>query len=152
MRIAAEVAAASAAMCALNRDASAAALRHGVTGATDVTGFGLAGHAAALARESRLTLEIDAAALPLLPGALELAGHFQAGGLKANRREFEPRIEYAGTPDEARAALLFDPQTSGGLLLLVPEERARALLAELPAARVIGRSLPPRDRPLLVRA
>ena len=144
-------AAAAVSMTALNRDASEAALRHGVTGATDVTGFGLAGHAAALARESGLTLEIEAAALPLLPGALELAPRFQSSGLKANRREFEPRIEYAGTPEEGLEPLLFDPQTSGGLLLLVPAEQAAALLASLPDARAIGRAVARRERALLVR-
>ena len=95
----------------------------GVTAATDVTGFGLLGHAATIARESRLTLEIDASALPLLPGARDLAPRFQPGGLKANRRAFEPRVEYQGRPDETLAVLLFDPQTSGGLLLLVPEAK-----------------------------
>ena len=145
-------AAAAEAMVTLNRAASEAALRHGVTGATDVTGFGLAGHAAALARESGLTLEIDLARLPLLPGALDRAERFQAGGLKANRREFEPRVEYSDTPDPARAALLFDPQTSGGLLLLVPEASVPALLGELTAAWEIGRAVPARARPLLVRA
>ena len=98
----AEAAEASAAsMRTLNRAAAEAALRHGVTAATDVTGFGLAGHAAAIARESRLTLEITSSALPLLPGVLELALRFQAGGLKANRRAFEPQLEYQGTLDEA---------------------------------------------------
>jgi selenide,water dikinase len=134
------VASATAAMKALNREASMAALRHGVTGATDVTGFGLIGHAAALAREGRLTIEIDAAALPLLPGARELVLRFQSAGLGANRRAFEPQVAYRGEPDPAVAALLFDPQTSGGLLLLVPETAAEALLAELPGAIAIGRS------------
>jgi selenide,water dikinase len=144
-------AAAATSMAQLNRAASEAALRHGVTGATDVTGFGLAGHAAAVARESRLTLEIDARALPLLPGTLELAPRFQAGGLKANRREFERQVDYVGRLDEALAAVLFDPQTSGGLLLLVPPDEAQDLLAELPGARTIGRSTAPSSRPILVR-
>jgi len=143
-------AAAARSMAQLNREASEAALRHGVTGATDVTGFGLAGHAAGIARESRLTLEIDARALPLLPGTLELAPRFQAGGLEANRREFERQIDYLGRLDEALAALLFDPQTSGGLLLLVPPGEAEDLLAELPGACTIGRSTAPSSRPIRV--
>ena len=112
-------------MATLNAAASEAAVRLGVRGATDITGFGLAGHAAALARESGLTLEIEAASLPVLPGVLDLAPSFQAGGLKANRREFEPRIEHAGAIDERLRPLLFDPQTSGGLLLLVPPDSRR---------------------------
>lgn len=146
------VAAATLQMAALNRRASEAALAHGVTGVTDITGFGLLGHAAAIARESRLTLEIEASALPVLPGALELAPRFQAGGLKANRREFEPRVDYRGAPGEALLALLYDPQTSGGLLLLVPAAEVNGLLAELPTARCVGRALSPGAKPLIVRA
>ena len=145
-------AAAARAMAELNRRGSEAALAHGVTGATDITGFGLLGHAAAVARESRLTLEIEAGALPILPGALALAERFQAGGLKANRRAFEPRVEYRGTSGESLRALLYDPQTSGGLLLLVPAAQVDALLADLPSARRIGRALPPGPKPLIVRA
>jgi selenide,water dikinase len=133
------VAAATLAMATLNRDAAAAALRHAVRAATDITGFGLVGHAAAIARQSRVSLELRVADLPLLPGALELAPRYQPGGLKANQREFEPSIEFHAEPDAARRALLFDPQTSGGLLLPVPAERAAGLLAELPGARLIGR-------------
>ena len=144
------VAASTLSMAALNRAASEAALRHGVRCATDVTGFGLVGHAAAVARESHVTLEIEAAALPVLPRALELAPSFQAGGLKANRRQFEPDVDYAARPDEATAALLYDPQTSGGLLLFVPADRAGALRAELPDARRIGRAVPAGKRPIVV--
>jgi len=118
-------------------------VRHGLRAATDVTGFGLIGHAVALARESQLTLEIEARLLPLLPEALALAPRFQPRGLQANRRQFEPRVEYRGALDPALAALLFDPQTSGGLLLLTPARVLSALLAELPGAVAIGRSQPP---------
>ncbi len=146
------LAASTASMRALNRAAAEAALRHGVGGATDVTGFGLVGHAAAIARESRLTLEIRSAALPLLPGVLDLAERHQAGGLAANRIAFEPQLAYEGALDERQRALLFDPQTSGGLLLLVPEPSVAALLAELPGARAIGRSSERGGSALVVRA
>ena len=139
-------------MLRLNREAAEAALAHGVTAATDVTGFGLAGHAATIARESRLTLEIELKALPLLPGALELAEQFLAGGLKANRKAFEPRVEYGGRAEAARKALLYDPQTSGGLLLLVPEAEVPALLARVEGARVVGRARSAGTRPLVVRS
>jgi selenide,water dikinase len=79
-----------------------------------------------------------------------LALEFQAGGLKANRRQFEPLLTYATEPEEALKALLFDPQTSGGLLLLVPEESTAALLAELPKARAIGRARPAGEKPLVI--
>jgi selenide, water dikinase len=139
-------------MVALNRQAAKSALAHGVTVATDVTGFGLLGHAAAVARESRLALEIDADALPILPGVLALAPRFQPGGLHANRGEFEPRVSYEGRPADALDALLYDPQTSGGLLLLVPAPEAAAVLAEVEGARVVGRCLPAGPKPLIVRA
>jgi selenide, water dikinase len=135
-------------MATLNRIPAAVARRHGVRAATDITGFGLAGHTAGVARESHLTLEIRLADLPLLPGARELSARYQPAGLKANRRQFEPLVEDTAVPDDAVRALAYDPQTSGGLLLLVPEAMAGALLADLTLARVIGRAVPPRARPL----
>ncbi|HEY7410785.1 MAG TPA: selenide, water dikinase SelD [Vicinamibacteria bacterium] len=133
------VAEATRVMLALNRDAAEAAARHGVRAATDVTGFALVGHALNVARHSALTLEIEVEALPWLPGALDLALRFQPGGLKANRRAYEGSVG-GSAGDERRRALLFDPQTSGGLLLLVPPGHAAGLLAELPEARRIGRA------------
>jgi selenide,water dikinase len=135
-------------MATLNRIPAAVAQRHGVRAATDITGFGLAGHAANIARESHLTLELRLADLPLLPGARELSARYQAAGLKANRRQFEPLVADTAAPDEALRLLAYDPQTSGGLLLLVPEEAADALLADLTLARAIGRAVPSRERPL----
>ena len=148
----ASVLASTESMKQLNREAAEAALAHGVEAATDVTGFGLAGHAAGIARESGLTLEIELKSLPLLPGALELAERFQAAGLKANRQAFEPRVEYGGRAEPARQALLYDPQTSGGLLLLVPEAEVPALVARVAGARVIGCTRSAGPRPLVVRA
>jgi len=142
------VAAATRSMATLNRIPAVVAQRHGVRAATDVTGFGLLGHALNLARESRLTLEIRTADVPLLPGAAALALDFQAGGLKANRIEFAPRVAEVGDLSESLRALLYDPQTSGGLLLLVPAPAAEALLADLPLARAIGRAIPGAERPL----
>jgi selenide,water dikinase len=137
-------------MATLNRAASEAALANGVRAATDITGFGMVGHAAAIARESRVSLELRLFELPLLPGARELALRFQAAGLKANRKHWEGQLADRAAPDEARRALLFDPQTSGGLLMLVPESAAAALLEALPEARVIGRVLPPAATPLVL--
>ena len=142
--------AATRSMETLNRAASEVALRHGASAATDITGFGLVGHAAGIARESHVTLELRARDLPLLPHALDLAARFQPGGLKANRKEFEPLVEYAHVPDEALRALLFDPQTSGGLLLAVPAASLAAVLAEVAEARAIGRVLPAGARRLVI--
>jgi len=142
------VAAASAVMMETNRAAAEAALRHGVRAATDVTGFGLLGHAAAIARESGVCLEIEAGALPLLPGVLELVPGFQPGGLRANQKAFAALVEGLDGVAEELQPLLFDPQTSGGLLLLVEEAQTAGLMAELKQARVIGRALPAGTRPL----
>jgi selenide, water dikinase len=137
----AALAAATRSMLTLNRIPAEVAVRHGVRAATDVTGFGLTGHAFALARESGVTLEIEVAWLPLLPGARELAG-FQPAGLRANRARFEPEILYSGEPEEALRAMAFVPETSGGLLLSVPAGSAEAVLQELPEAVRIGRVTP----------
>jgi selenide,water dikinase len=146
------VAASTLSMAALNRAASEAAVRLGVRAATDVTGFGLVGHATTLARESGISLEIDARRLPLLPRALELAPRFQPRGLGANRRQFEPGVRHEGALDPVLEALLFDPQTSGGLLLLVAEAQAGALLGELQNARAVGRAVPKGSAAIIVRA
>ena len=135
-------------MATLNRIPSVVARRHGVRAATDITGFGFAGHTANVARESHLTIESRLADLPLLPGARDLSARYQPAGLKANRRQFEPLVDDTAAGDEALRALVYDPQTSGGLLLLVPEEAAAALLADLSLARAIGRAIPSRGRPL----
>jgi len=146
------VEAASGSMMALNREASETALAHGVRGATDVTGFGLVGHAVTLARHSGLTLEIDAAQIPVLPGAEELATRYAPAGLAANERAFAPDIGYRGTLADGRRLLLHDPQTSGGLLLLVPADRVGAVLSSLPLAKAVGRAVASGPKPLIVQA
>ena len=144
------IAEATASMATLNARAADEALRHGAHAATDITGFGLLGHALNVARESHVTLEIRALALPVLDGAQDLAERYQAGGLKANRQQFEPHVEWRLRPKPALEALLFDPQTSGGLFLLVPEGQSAALVASLPGARIVGQVLEPGPRPLVV--
>jgi selenide,water dikinase len=99
-----------------------------------------------------VTLCFRAADLPLLPGARDLALTHRPGGLGANQRQFEPQVAYPeGAPDDALRALLYDPQTSGGLLLAVPEENAEALLRDLTQARAVGKTEPRGERPLVVR-
>lgn len=136
----AHLAAAVASMRRLNR-AAAAAMRavgigpEGVHAATDVTGFGLLGHAVEMAEASDLALHLDAAALPLLPGAREYAEAGQSpGGAGRNRAHFAPQVRLDDERvDRALAALLWDPQTSGGLLIAVAEAAAPRLAAELAA-------------------
>ena len=119
----------------LNREAAQIAVRHGVRGATDITGFGLLGHAFELARASGVGLELHAPGLPLLSGALGYAeaGVFP-GGSTDNHAHFGPSVEFdAGLPLPWQM-LLFDAQTSGGLLLSVPDESLDALLEDLHAS------------------
>jgi selenide, water dikinase len=146
----AAVEAATRSMATLNRIPAAVAGRFRVRAATDITGFGLIGHALGVARQSQVTLEIRADDLPLLPEALALASTYQPGGLKANRRAYEDQVLYRRRPVAEREAMLYDPQTSGGLLLLVPPQELEALLAELPNARTIGRAHARGERPLEV--
>lgn len=122
----AAVAAATASMLELNREGCAAIREAGAHGATDVTGFGLLGHAREMALASGVTLEIDAGAIPLLEGALEYArAGAQPGGLKSNREFVACDVDRSRVEDDALYALLCDPQTSGGLLASV--ERANGL-------------------------
>lgn len=112
-----------------------------VSACTDVTGFGLLVHAAEMAGKDR-TLVIDADSLPLLPGALEYAAEFMATAAgQRNRNHMAEAADMRGV-DAARQEVLFDPQTSGGLLISVPCSHAEALLAAIrkddPAAAVIG--------------
>ena len=133
------VRASSISMSRLNRIPAELARRYKAHAATDITGFGLVGHSAGLARESRVGLEIEVRSLPVLPGALELAADNQSAGLKANHRQFADLVERVEEIDAARLTLVYDPQTSGGLLLSLPPDRAEALLLELKDARRIGR-------------
>jgi len=115
-----------------------------VKGATDVTGFALLGHAWEMACASKVTIEIEANAVPLLPGALELASEgMLTSGDKTNREYIGTDVEIAASVDQNLVKLLFDPQTAGGMLIAIPEAKAEALLANLkpnyPRAEIIGR-------------
>jgi selenide,water dikinase len=126
-----------------------------VRGATDVTGFGLIGHAWELARGSQATLQIDSARVPLIPGALDLARQgLLTSGDKTNRTYVGPDIDMARRVSEDLVRLLFDPQTAGGMLISIESARADAMLAELsrsyPAAAVIGSVLPKSEYSIVV--
>jgi selenide,water dikinase len=116
----------------LNRDAARLALENGARAATDVTGFGLAGHAWNLARESRLRLELRFDALPVHAGFFELVrAGVSTGCTPRNSSHAAPHVELRHPLAGEQAELLYDPQTSGGLLVAVPPERAAAYLAAL---------------------
>ncbi len=129
-------------MSALNRSASEAALRHEVHAATDVTGFGLLGHAHEMAAASKVSLRIDSAQAEALPGALEYAAlGFLPGGLKRNAEFVSGCVEFAASASEAVRNLLLDPQTSGGLLLSVEAKDAPSLLRSLSERNVPAREI-----------
>jgi selenide,water dikinase len=126
------VAAAVDSMTALNASASEAALAAGVQAATDVTGFGLLGHLHRMLTASGVAARLTAAAVPLLPGAADLAAAgMVSGGTKANTARISPFTRMHPAVPADRAVLLYDAQTSGGLLLAAPPATAAALLADL---------------------
>lgn len=137
---AASVAAAEEQMLRLNRGACEAMLRFDVHGCTDVTGFGLIGHAREMALASGVTLEIEASRVPLLPGALDaVRAGAVPGGLKNNREFASCSVDGAESIDAALLELLYDPQTSGGLLISVAESDAPGLVKSVAGAVRIGR-------------
>lgn len=116
-------------MTALNR-CGAVLWEHGATAATDITGFGLTGHALEMAAGSGVQLVIDPARLPLLPGAVRLCGEgFTCGGTRSNAAFTGSSVRYGEGVQEDLRGLLNDPQTSGGLLVAVPAGRMAGLAA-----------------------
>ncbi len=135
------IAAATESMTTLNKKA-AEVITGGsfeVHGMTDVTGFGLIGHAREMALGSGVSVRFFAGKVPLLPGALEcVRAGFVPGGLKANREFAECMVGYEiAVPEEIRT-LLYDPQTAGGLLVSVAEKHADSLVASLKNSGVPG--------------
>jgi selenide, water dikinase len=130
---------ATASMTMLNANASHVLARFGgnVHACTDVTGFGLIGHATEMAVASNVTLEISASRLALLPGVRELASANRSGGLGSNREHFEPTTEMAPGVDPELADLAYDPQTSGGLLAAVDAAIADEVCLALSASAAI---------------
>ena len=132
-------------MAQLNAGAAAAMLEYEVHAATDITGFGLVGHASKMALGSGVTMIFEESDLPLLPGAIELcrAGMIPGGGAR-NREYYGPMVKIHDEVSEVMAALAFDPQTSGGLLVALPEGQATSLMAALhragySEAAIVGR-------------
>ena len=125
-------------MSALNRDASRAAVALGARCATDVTGFGLLGHARHIAHASNVRIVIEHARVPLLDGAREaLVAGYATAGARRNAEWIADETDWNDSGSEVRA-LLTDPQTSGGLLVALAPERAAEFIARVPGATIIG--------------
>jgi selenide,water dikinase len=139
-----------ASMSMLNRDAARAAIDVGVRCATDVTGFGLLGHASHIAAASGVTLRIDATRVPVLPGVESaLAAGVRTGGADRNASYLDERVDW-GNGTELQRAILIDPQTSGGLLVCVPADRVADYLSRVPGAVEVGEVIARQRRGLVI--
>ena len=119
-------------MTTLNRKASEIMLEVGVNACTDITGFGLLGHVSEMIEGTDVGMVIDSAAVPFFPEAKELAGMGMIpGGLHRNRDFRKGMVDIAKNVPQYLEDILFDPQTSGGLLIAVPERKAPGLLERL---------------------
>jgi selenide,water dikinase len=143
-------------MRALNRAASEAVQRlpkGAVHACTDVTGFGLAGHGSEMAAGSGVTLTIAAGSVPIFAGARALASQNRSGGMASNEEHFATGVRIAAGVHIDLVSLLFDPQTSGGLMIAAAEEFADQVSAALIAAGApawrIGRAGAKVDRVLV---
>ncbi len=124
-------------MRALNRAASEILVEHGIRAATDVTGFGLLGHGLEMARASGTSFAFDAAKLPALDGALDLArGGVETGGAAHNRRYVLPALTLGADVAPELVTLAHDPQTSGGLLAAIPPSSVKNLHRDLESAGI----------------
>ena len=132
-------------MIELNKAASEAALEAGARAATDITGFGLAGHAREMADAGGVTIEITLSEVPLLHGVESLIDRKNyTGANEKTRAALGDAVQVADDADGALLPIIFDPQTSGGLLVAIPEGRLEALMercayAGVDSATVIGR-------------
>jgi selenide,water dikinase len=134
-------------MATLNDRAAEAMNAVGANACTDITGFGLIGHAHNIARASELTLRFETASVPVFPGAMDLARReLFSGGATRGRATLGDDVLIADGVEDALSGLMFDAETSGGLLIVVPAARAQALEAELAArdlpVRCVGEFVP----------
>jgi selenide,water dikinase len=124
---------------------------------TDITGFGLAGHLYEMAQGSKVTIEISLGALPLLPGVLDLVRpEFTTRASKSNRAFVEAGLQLENSLDATLLEIIFDAQTSGGLLVSIAAERSAALIETAKkqgclAHALIGKVLPRQEKTLLIK-
>jgi len=140
-----------ASMLELNRRACEMMIHFRAHACTDVSGFGLIGHAREMAVASGATIEIEAGAVPLLPGALEYAQRDALpGGLKNNREFAGCAVEWTRELPPGIEDLLYDPQTSGGLLISAGEAQANAIVRNLDGASIIGRVIERQEKAIRI--
>lgn len=150
------LAAACSSMIFLNASARDAMIEHKAHAATDVTGFGMAGHCFEMATGSGATVLLRVNQLPLIDGLEQIdVAKFRTRASKSNREYVEPGLSIEGSPEAIRLEAVFDAQTSGGLLIAVPPEHAADLIVSLqkagtPAAAIVGEIVPRRDAALVL--
>ncbi len=142
-------------MLTSGRKAAEAMRQFGVRSATDITGYGLIGHAWEVAKASRVTIEIVADRVPVLPGALDLAGRkMLTKGDRTNREFVGQDVAIDKDVGKEMTSLLFDPQTAGGMLIAIRQDRAEAMLDRLREsyrdATIIGRVIEYDGSPIVV--
>ena len=138
-------------MLTLNRAVADTISTLTVHACTDVTGFSLLGHMREMALGSNVTLELYSSAVRYLPGAIEYSkAGAHSGGLRNNREFVESCVHFRAVVPSEIQALLYDPQTSGGLLLSLPEQEAARVLSAHPEAYIIGRVLDRGIKPIEV--
>jgi len=130
------------AIAALNRTALDVALKHEIHSCTDITGFGIIGHALEMSRGSAVRIDLDFSALPFYPNSLEMYRKgVTTGSNSAIRKHVEKSLHLCIDLDHHEREILFDPQTSGGLLFAVPETHGESLVHDLRAAGVADATL-----------
>lgn len=126
-------------MATLNRRAGEIMLEVGVSTATDITGFGLIGHLNEVLTASKCQARLHSKSVPFFKDAIRVADLGKIpGGTRANERTYEPFVEWAETVSDTERILMYDAQTSGGLLIFVPHERKDKLVAALERERIIA--------------
>lgn len=113
----------------------------GIHACTDITGFGLIGHISAMAAASRVTIAIAAAAVPVIPGVLEMVGQNKSGGMNTNREHFGSGVDFGTGVSAELRDLFFDPQTSGGLFIAVASAHASSAVQALEKAGIQAKSV-----------
>ena len=122
------------------REASKVMQQIGANACTDITGFGFLGHAYEIAKASKITLKIESEKIPLLPDVLDLIDQkMLTRGDKNNRIYVGDNLRFKENVTKQMQSALFDPQTAGGLLISMEEEKAKAFIKEVSDAKIIGR-------------
>lgn len=129
-------------MATLNKEASSAMVELGAHACTDITGFGLIGHASHFIQGRKLGIELIAESVPVFSEALEFVKKgLYPGGLENNRKFYSPQVEFSGNVPEHRRNMLFDPQTSGGLLISLAPRAAEQMIDRLRKAGIASASV-----------